>query len=78
MGPAAPDGTTAPGRFPMSPIPSRRTSIRPGCAALKIVDLTGVLRAEDSYILDDHLRAAGHRKVADSLLPLVREALKPL
>ncbi len=47
----------------------------PWVQRMKILDLSGVLAQDDFYILDDHLRAAGHRKVADALLPLARDAL---
>lgn len=42
---------------------------------LRVVDLTGLLGRDDYYVLDDHLRASGHAKVAAALLPAVREAL---
>ncbi len=42
---------------------------------LTFVDPTGILRREDYWQHDGHWRAAGNRKVADQLLPVVREAL---
>jgi hypothetical protein len=43
--------------------------------SLRLVDLTGSLGSSDYYVLDDHLRASGHAKVAEALLPAVRAAL---
>jgi hypothetical protein len=42
---------------------------------LRVVDVTGLLGRDDYYVLDDHLRASGHAKVASALLPAVRAAL---
>ena len=32
-----------------------------------ILDLSGTLRADDYYILDDHMRPSGHRKIAEAI-----------
>jgi hypothetical protein len=40
---------------------------------LQLVDLGGRLVPEDYFVLDDHLRASGHRKIAESLLEKLRE-----
>lgn len=41
---------------------------------LQLVDLGGRLLPEDYFVLDDHLRASGHRKIAESLLEKLRES----
>lgn len=40
---------------------------------LRVVDLRGQLRPEDYFVLDDHLRASGHAKVAGLLFERLRE-----
>jgi hypothetical protein len=40
---------------------------------LRVVDLSGHLRPEDYFVLDDHLRPSGHRKVAERLFEKLRE-----
>jgi hypothetical protein len=46
----------------------------PFLRSLQVVDMRGHLEADDYYVLDDHLRASGHAKVAARLLEELREA----
>jgi lysophospholipase L1-like esterase len=45
----------------------------PFIRGLRVADLRGQLRPEDYFVLDDHLRASGHAKVAALLLEKLRE-----
>jgi hypothetical protein len=43
----------------------------------RLLDLRGVLGPEDYYVLDDHLRAQGHAKLARLLIDEMRSASQP-
>jgi hypothetical protein len=53
-------------------------SRRPGYPAvvreLRTLDTTTLLSADDFYVLDDHMRASGHRKIGEALAAIVRES----
>lgn len=45
----------------------------PFIGRLRVADLRGRLQADDYFVLDDHIRASGHAKVAALLLEKLRE-----
>ncbi len=51
---------------------SRRPGYPPVVRELRTVDTTTLLSSDDFYVLDDHMRASGHRKIGEALAAIVR------